>query len=235
MVNRVHAFFTTLPRDHKDCESPSCAAMVARFAHVGATDKVGKPYLDHVERVAGHTAHAGHPVYAVAGAWLHDVPEDTDVSLEDLATHFSNRVVALVEALTFRARPSLAQETRVQYYRRIRRHGPVAVAVKLLDVDDNADPDRLALIPLETDRIRLQGKYEIARAELTRAPLRPAHQVMLYAYRDCAGHLRQLNERHIEISKQLDTVIATSAEVRARYDDLYAALRDAGIDPDEEP
>ena len=54
------------------------AEEIAREAHFGAVDKAGKPYIEHPERVAGRLEHPRLKVIA----WLHDVVEDSYISLE---------------------------------------------------------------------------------------------------------------------------------------------------------
>jgi (p)ppGpp synthase/HD superfamily hydrolase len=100
--------------------------------------------------------------HVVAVAFLHDVVEDTAATLDDLrALNFPERVVEAVDALTRRE-----GETPDDYYVRVRANRD-ALAVKLMDVRDNADPRRLALLDIDT-RKRLQWKYAKALLILTR-------------------------------------------------------------------
>lgn len=69
-------------------------------------------------------------------------------------------MIAAVDALT--RRPG---EAASDYYARVRRV-PLALTVKLADLDDNSDPHRLAQLDAAT-RDRLTAKYTCARAELT--------------------------------------------------------------------
>src|SRR5690606_11747524 len=97
---------------------------------------------------------------AVATAWLHDVVEDTPVTLADLEESFPAEVTIAVDALT--RRPG---EDPADYYARVRAV-PLALAVKLADLADNSDPQRLARLDAAT-RDRLIAKYARAQAELT--------------------------------------------------------------------
>ena len=65
-------------------------------------------------------------------------------------------MVSAVDALTHRE-----GETRADYYQRILL-SPLALRVKAADIDDNADPERLARLDRAT-RERLTAKYEKAR------------------------------------------------------------------------
>lgn len=130
---------------------------IAQRAHYGQTDKAGVPYISHPERVAERF---NDPLHR-ATALLHDVLEDTEVTATGLRVDgIPESVIAAVEALTHHP-----GEPRADYYRRINSAGPMAVAVKLADVDDNSDWSRLRMLDLAT-RERLATKYADARRHL---------------------------------------------------------------------
>ncbi|TDT29081.1 HD domain-containing protein [Naumannella halotolerans] len=142
------------------------AESISRRAHEGQSDKAGEPYAEHPARVAERVAdrvEAADRDLAVSAAWLHDVVEDTDVTLDSLREDVGSAVSEIVDALT--KRPG---EPREDYYERIRTTGHLAVTVKLADLDDNTDPARLAALAPEV-RERLEAKYRHTRAELTRS------------------------------------------------------------------
>lgn len=135
------------------------ARAVARTAHEGQTDKVGEPYFDaHVADVAARVARFGPIVEAVA--WLHDVVEDTEVTLDDLRETFPADVVDAVDAIT--RRPG---EQPDGYYMRVRDNGAARLVKVHGDIPSNTDPERLALLPPDV-RARLSGKYAKALAAL---------------------------------------------------------------------
>jgi GTP diphosphokinase / guanosine-3',5'-bis(diphosphate) 3'-diphosphatase len=110
------------------------AIQMAARAHAGQLDKAGQPYILHPLRV----------MLAVAGehermaAVLHDVVEDTTVTLEELAREgFAREVVDAVEALS--KRPG---ENRLQAAARAVRN-PIARVVKLADNAENMNLGRL--------------------------------------------------------------------------------------------
>lgn len=77
------------------------AEALARAAHEGQVDKAGQPYATHPERVAARVAGDDE---LVAIAWLHDVVEDTGITLDELrGKGFPESVVTAVDALTKRA------------------------------------------------------------------------------------------------------------------------------------
>jgi (p)ppGpp synthase/HD superfamily hydrolase len=88
-------------------------------------------------------------------AVLHDVVEDTDITLSDLRREgFSDEVVGIVDLLTQRD-----GEQDLDYWARIRTDR-VAVEVKLADLRDNMDRSRIARFTTEDAR-RLE-KYQKA-------------------------------------------------------------------------
>ena len=140
--------------------TPDLVAVARRLAeahHTGQVDKAGQPYIGHVLRVAERVSHLAPEV--VAAALLHDVLEDTAATAAELAAAgIPTTVIEAVVLLTKTGGPLDA------YYSRIREH-PVALAVKLADIADNADPDRQAQLAPEV-RERLTRKYATATAAL---------------------------------------------------------------------
>lgn len=58
------------------------ARAIARKAHAGQTDKLGVPYIAHVEAVASGVADFDLDIQVAA--MLHDVVDDSDLTLDDL-------------------------------------------------------------------------------------------------------------------------------------------------------
>ncbi|MBF9061037.1 HD domain-containing protein [Rhodobacterales bacterium HKCCSP123] len=131
------------------------AFTVAFRAHAGQTDKSGAPYIGHVVRVAAGVV----TVEEVVVALLHDVVEDTDVTLAALEQHFPVHILQAVGAIT--RRPS---EAPAEYYARVAAN-PLARAVKAADIADNSSPARMSLLD-DATRGRLSEKYAKARAAL---------------------------------------------------------------------
>jgi (p)ppGpp synthase/HD superfamily hydrolase len=104
------------------------AAWIAFSAH-GARRQMydGKPYFYHVEGVAEAFADEDRKTVA----YLHDVVEDTDVTLEHLATLFPAHIVAGVDAMTHRE-----GESYKEYLNRVAAD-PLAIHVKLADLRFN--------------------------------------------------------------------------------------------------
>jgi GTP pyrophosphokinase len=72
----------------------------ASQAHSGQTRASGEPYLTHCLAVAEIVAHLKLDAESVAAALLHDVVEDTGVTLELVGQEFGDTVAALVDGVT---------------------------------------------------------------------------------------------------------------------------------------
>ena len=127
------------------------AIAVTAMAHEGQVDKAGMPYVLHPLRMM---LSVDTPEARMA-AVLHDVVEDTAVTLEQLRSEgFPEAVIEAVEALTKRD-----GEDYEAFIRRVAPN-PIARKVKLADLRDNSDLSRIAE-PTEKDRARLE-KYRRA-------------------------------------------------------------------------
>ena len=133
------------------------AIELAKQHHEGQTDKAGKPYIEHPLRVMNQVESEEEKIVAV----LHDIVEDTDISLDDLRNEgFSEKVVSAVECLT-----KQDGENYDSYIERIS-FNPLAVKIKLADLEDNRDLTRLPEVT-DKDLERLE-KYDKALEKLTR-------------------------------------------------------------------
>lgn len=128
---------------------------IADNAHLGQVDKNGWPYISHPRRVAlkvREIAPEELRTEAQIVALLHDIVEDTEVTLPYLAQYFSARIVDAVDALTKRPHEPLESSmARV-------RANEIALWVKRADIADNTDPERISRLDEDT-RKRLTKKY----------------------------------------------------------------------------
>lgn len=135
------------------------ALQIAAKAHESQTDKDGQPYILHPLRVMHRVEGLEAQIIAV----LHDVVEDTKVTLDDLrAAGFSETILDGVRCVTHGKKESYAD-----YVVRCKAH-PLGRQVKLADLEDNSRLARLLLRPdrLEGDLKRLR-KYVFAYKFLT--------------------------------------------------------------------
>lgn len=132
------------------------AIRLATNAHGGQFDKAGQPYILHPLRVMLSMMTIEEKIVAV----LHDVVEDTDVTLENLKMFFPDEIVDAIETLTHRE-----GENYHDYIMRISQGSSLARRVKMADLRDNMNRDRIPF-PSERD-LRRWAKYETAYKVLT--------------------------------------------------------------------
>lgn len=130
------------------------AMKLAYEAHHGQLDYNGMPYVFH----PFHLAEQMTDEVSACAALLHDVVEDTDVTLAQLEAIFPPEVTKAVALLT--------HEDGTDYFDYVRaiRENPVAKAVKLADLAHNSDQGRCigSVIP-EEQLARWREKYRRAK------------------------------------------------------------------------
>ena len=133
------------------------AMHIAYNAHHGQLDKSGAPYIFHPI----HLAEQMEDEFSCCAALLHDVVEDTDVTLDDLRKDFPEEVVEAVRPLTHADGVSDAE------YLTAIKTNPIALKVKLSDNAHNADQTRCCNGTVSEEKLaRWQVKYARARAIL---------------------------------------------------------------------
>ena len=110
------------------------ALRLAYDAHQGQKDKSGQPYIFHPY----HLAEQMSDEISTCVSLLHDVPEDTDITIEELRREFPEEITDALNLLT--------HGEGIDYFDYIRaiRRNPVAVKVKLADLAHNSDETRFA-------------------------------------------------------------------------------------------
>jgi (p)ppGpp synthase/HD superfamily hydrolase len=127
------------------------AIELAAREHAGETDKGGSPYIFHPLRLM----FAVKTPFEKMAAVLHDVVEDTSVTLDDLRDEgFHPDVISAIEALTKRT-----GESRMEAAARAAAN-PIAIVVKLADVTDNMDLSRISE-PTDRDFARLKEYFAV--------------------------------------------------------------------------
>ena len=128
----------------------SAARTFATKAHADQRRKyTGEDYIHHPAAVAELVRSVPHTDEMVAAAWLHDVVEDTPVTLDKIRDEFGDTVADLVGDLTDVSKPSDGNRAA---RKAIDRHhtelaSPQAKTIKLADLIDNTrsivqyDPD----------------------------------------------------------------------------------------------
>ena len=132
------------------------AMKIAYTAHHAQVDKGGLPYIFHPY----HLAESMDDEISCCAALLHDVVEDTDVTMDDLAKEFPEEVIDVLKLLTHRE-----DVPYFDYVRKIKEN-PIAVKIKLADIAHNSDQSRCPGLT-EEQLAYFRSKYEKAKAILT--------------------------------------------------------------------
>ena len=124
---------------------------IAKRAHLGQIDKAGEDYIKHPEKVASFV----NSDEEKAVAYLHDVIEDTELTLEDLREYgFSEEVLKAVDVITKKKGQDY------QTYLNSVKENKLARVVKLADLRHNSDLTRL--INITEKDIERKEKYQKA-------------------------------------------------------------------------
>ena len=99
---QLEQFLEKLPENYSvlDIEQIKKAYHIAEKAHEGQTLATGLPYISHCLAVAAILAEMSVQPELVITGLLHDVVEDTDLTLEDIAKEFNQEIASLVDGVT---------------------------------------------------------------------------------------------------------------------------------------
>jgi GTP pyrophosphokinase len=105
-ASTFHTFGDVAEKYFAYISNPEDRALIERaykFAdekHTGILRKSGEPYIHHLIEVAYILASLQGGPHTIAAGFLHDVVEDTSVTVEDLKAIFNEDIASLVESLT---------------------------------------------------------------------------------------------------------------------------------------
>ena len=134
------------------------ALTFAYNAHHGQLDYNGIPYIFHPL----HLAEQMDDEISCCAALLHDVVEDTAVTMEELRREFPEEVTEVVALLTHGDSAESANSDYFSYLLPIKAH-PVARKVKLADIVHNSDQSRCTGSGLSPERLDFwKQKYQKA-------------------------------------------------------------------------
>jgi guanosine-3',5'-bis(diphosphate) 3'-pyrophosphohydrolase len=104
----------------------------------------GRPYVEHSVLVATDVARAGFEPEMIAAALLHDIVEDSDVTVDELRERFGDRVAGLVDVMTDTAEVSDYERRKEIHRGRVSAAGPEAAAIFAADKLNNVRALRAA-------------------------------------------------------------------------------------------
>jgi guanosine-3',5'-bis(diphosphate) 3'-pyrophosphohydrolase len=185
---------------------------VAAQAHEGQTRASGEPFITHPVEVAFVLAELQMDAESIAAAMLHDVPEDTDLTMLDIEKRFGREVSRLVDGVTKLSKFGSARSMEEQQAENIRKmflamaEDVRVVIIKLADRLHNMrtlqflPPDKQARIAHQTMEIY--------------APL--AHRLGIWQWK---WELEDLSFKYTDPEKyrQLVTMLADQRKVRESF------------------
>ena len=128
--------------NHDQCKSIARALSMCKIAHAKQMDRDDLPHSEHCIRVA---LKQNQPVLIII-ALLHDILEDTNITIKEIELAFSLRVASAIEHLTKRK-----NEQYPDYIERVRKNHD-AIVVKIADIEDN-------MLRIEPERTRKIQQY----------------------------------------------------------------------------
>ena len=126
------------------------ALEIATIAHKGQKDKVGKDYIYHPMAVSSKC----NSLKAKIVGLLHDVVEDTDVTLDYLKQYFTDDIILAIKLVT-KVYPLDIN----QYYKDIK-NNELAREVKLADLSHNMDLSRFDPNKITEKDLQRNEKYK---------------------------------------------------------------------------
>ena len=116
IVEKIQGDYT-----EKDIRTLQKAYIFAARAHQGQIRRSGEPYLSHPLEVTNLLADMHLDLTTLIAALLHDVPEDTEVTVAEIRENFGREVATLVEGVTkiSRVEDTSPEETRAETIRKI--------------------------------------------------------------------------------------------------------------------
>jgi guanosine-3',5'-bis(diphosphate) 3'-pyrophosphohydrolase len=118
----------------------------AREAHAGQirNGSGGRPYIEHPIAVAERVAEAGYEDETIAAALLHDVVEDSELTVAELRERFGEAVAKLVDVLSDNESIASYGDRKAEHRARVAAHGEPALAIYAADKLTNVSTLRRA-------------------------------------------------------------------------------------------
>jgi GTP pyrophosphokinase len=203
------------------------AFSIAKKAHAGTRRKSGEPYIFHPLAVALIAVQeVGLGSIAVVCALLHDVVEDTDITLDQLRTIFGDRVAVIVDGVTKIEDVLLMQQTESQQAENYRKillsmcDDPYVIFIKLCDRLHNM---RTLNSMKDTKKLAISSETQYLYIPL-------AHRLGLYSIKTELEELvmKYTNpDKYNEISALINKNVGTEDKLKSCITDKVRQMLDA--------
>ena len=211
----------------EDLQRIKDAYELAALAHEGQKRNTGEPYIVHPIAVANIAAEELElDANTVIAAFLHDVVEDTEYTLEDIRSRFGDDVAFLVDVVTKRKKHNYEHTKQVDNYRQILESVHFDIRALLVKLSDRLHNMRTL------DSMRPDKQMKIAgETDFFYAPL--AGRLGLYSVKtelqNLSFHFRCPREYEQIVSQLEEDRIRTEATLKEFTDEIDAIFAQVGI------
>jgi GTP diphosphokinase / guanosine-3',5'-bis(diphosphate) 3'-diphosphatase len=200
---------------------------MALVSHASQRRKSGEPYILHPIAVAKICANEiGLGATAIAAALLHDVVEDTNVTLADIEVLFGGKITVIVDGLTKLDSLHEAENAQAQNLQKVLRAMLVDTRVVLIKMADRIHNLRTikSMAPHKQLKIAAETSYIYA-------PI--AHRLGLYAikteFQDLCLKIQHPKEYKEIADKLNETKVARNQYIETFKKPLHEALKELGV------
>jgi GTP pyrophosphokinase len=235
LLQEISAYLKT-----EDLTQIQAALEFSRTAHEGQLRQSGAPYVTHPIAVARILTPLHLDAHAIIAALLHDVVEDTQVTIEQIATQFGSAVASLVEGLSKidKLKFETKEDAQAENFRKMlmaMARDVRVILIKLADrlhnmrTLDSVPPHKSARIARETmdiyapiaNRLGLNTIYQELE-DLSFKYLHPnRYAVLSKALKVARGNRREVVSKILESIGQRLEANHIKAEVKGREKHLY--------------
>lgn len=198
------------------------ALTVAGHAHFGQTRKSGEPYITHPIEVATIISNWNLDEQTIAGALLHDVVEDTEISKADIAQVFGGHIAELVDGVTKLEKLNFESEeiAHAEYFRKVVLAMAKDIRVILIKLADRLH-NMLTLGAMRVDK-RRRIAIETMEIYVPIANRIGLHRVHLQLANECLRHLHP--NRYSVIAKAVENA---QNKIAPLVDEILTNIRNA--------